>query len=90
MTDDAPRKRRATSASAITDAGRKRELTMIPFRHDYDSSYLEKVERQAQIARAERLAHVADEAYQVAKAGVRAVARLFKPAHHDGAGQRAA
>ena len=62
---------------------------MIPFRHELDFSYMEKVERQAQIARAEEAGRLIGDAYQAVRAGFRALARLLKPAH-DGAGRRAA
>ena len=57
---------------------------MIPFRHELDSSsYMEKVERQAQIARAEEMARLMGDAYLIGRAAVRKIARLLKPANDD-------
>ena len=62
---------------------------MIPFRHESDSSYMEKVERQAQIARADEMARLMGDVYVIGRAAVRALLRLLKPANDD-AGRRAA
>jgi hypothetical protein len=63
---------------------------MIPFSHERDFSYMEKVERQAQIARAEHASQLAGGVYLMARAAVRALVRLVKPANDDAAGPRAA
>jgi hypothetical protein len=62
---------------------------MNPFRHELDFSYMEKVERQAQIARAEETGRLIGDVYQVGRAAFRALARLLKPANDD-AGRHAA
>ena len=61
---------------------------MIPFAHERDTSYLEKLERQAQIARAEEAARLAGDLYIIGRAAVRVIVRWVKPAHHDAATHR--
>jgi len=62
---------------------------VIPFAHERDTSYLEKIERQAKIARAEEAARLAGDLYLIGRAAVRAVARWVKPEHRDAAGRHA-
>ena len=63
---------------------------MIPFSHEDDMAYLEKVERQAAIARAEHAARFIGDLYLVGRSAIRAVAKLLKPANDNDAGRRAA
>lgn len=63
---------------------------MIPFIHEADATYLEKVERQAQIARADEMARLTGDIYVIGRAAFRAVVRLVKPANDDADGRRAA
>ena len=63
---------------------------MMPTSYESDMTYLEKIERQAAIARADEAARLIGDASLMGRAAVRAVARLLKPANDDDAGRRAA
>jgi hypothetical protein len=64
---------------------------VIPFRHETDSSYVERVERlKAEVARAEHAARLVGEVWAMGRNAFRSLARLLKPANDDGSDRRAA
>lgn len=63
---------------------------MNPLNYASDMTYLEKIERQAAIARAEEAARFVGDVYDIGRAAFHALARALKPANDDDDGRHAA